>query len=108
MPGSARCSEADDLVRSTVVDFYRRGAFTSMIVSELCILGVLDILWLSTGAYTASKYSPVSQFCSEIQNLEGVGNVKTACATIQTSIAFSFMNFIMRAYHGNCFVRTAD
>ena len=73
-----------------------------MIVVELCTLGVLDILWLSTGAYTASKWSPVSEFCSEVQKISGVQNVKTACSCIQASMAFSFLNFCIRMYHDGC------
>ncbi|KAG1774042.1 hypothetical protein EV702DRAFT_1128016 [Suillus placidus] len=75
-----------------VIDFIRRGAFTSMIVFELSWLFTLAILWVATAGeavYTFNYYYPrgcvyaneptINAYCMELQAVE----------------AFAFLNFFI-------------
>lgn len=56
-------------------------------------VGFLDILWLASSALTTSIWPPVGSLCSlnpDISNLDG------ACADIQTSMAFGWLNWLIR------------
>jgi hypothetical protein len=72
-----------------LVDVYRQGAWTSMIIVEIPTLTFLWVLWLSTAGLTASVYAPLSaaQLCSSVY-------AGPACGEIQAILAFSFLNWL--------------
>jgi len=72
-----------------VFDHYRTGFFTSKIIVELPVLSVLGILWLTTGADTATLGSFVFD-CA----LDGTCH-EAPTAEAQAIEAFSFLNWLM-------------
>ncbi|KAJ8597566.1 hypothetical protein M405DRAFT_723975, partial [Rhizopogon salebrosus TDB-379] len=76
-----------------IVDFMRRGAFTSMIVVELVWLSIMWVLWVATGgeaAYTFNYYFPAGCIYADV---DPVAN--TYCNELQAVEAFAFLNFII-------------
>lgn len=68
--------------------------------SNLLLLAaaVLDVLWIAAAAYTTDKFNPVQDFCKLEQSNPAVPNLHLACSTIQASMAFSYLNFVIRVY----------
>lgn len=74
-----------------ILDFIRRGAFTSMIVFELSWLFVLAILWVTTAGEavsTSNYYYP--QGCVATDSIDN-----TYCMEVQAVEAFAFLNFFI-------------
>lgn len=67
----------------------RRGAFTSVVITELVWIGILWVLWLATAAYTSS----VDAFgtCDFIND-----DVNKACQESLAVEAFAFLSWIAR------------
>ncbi|TFY80411.1 hypothetical protein EWM64_g3600 [Hericium alpestre] len=80
------------LLPMIIVDFLRRGAFTSWVIVEVSWLSVLWILWLSTGAYSAWAYGLMFVFsdCDYIAN-----TVSQLCQEYKALEAFSFLTWII-------------
>jgi len=78
-----------------IIDFIRRGAFTSLIVVEVVWLGILWVLWIATAAYAAYTdgvaYDSVS--CSDIPS--AAGDAKRVCNEFKAIIAFSFLAWVL-------------
>ncbi|OCH95964.1 hypothetical protein OBBRIDRAFT_787812 [Obba rivulosa] len=73
-----------------VVDFLRTGAFTSKILLELIWLGLLQLLWLISGALAASNVSGFFEgTCNWVP-----GSVANACHETVATAAFSFLAWI--------------
>ncbi|PSR71773.1 hypothetical protein PHLCEN_2v12353, partial [Hermanssonia centrifuga] len=74
-----------------IIDLLRRGAFTSMILVELCWLGFLWVMWLATGALAADNLGGFVDGCSSsfFANWWNTG-----CSETQAITAFSFLNWI--------------
>ncbi|OAX42674.1 hypothetical protein K503DRAFT_682873, partial [Rhizopogon vinicolor AM-OR11-026] len=73
-----------------IVDFVRRGAFTSMVVVELVWLFILWVLWVATAAEaiaTSNFYFPAGCIYANSAN--------AYCTELQAVEAFAFLNFIM-------------
>lgn len=76
-----------------IVDFIRRGAFTSMIVFELSWLFILAILWVATAGeaiYTFNYYYPQGCIYGSIDP-----TANTYCMELQAVEAFAFLNFLI-------------
>jgi hypothetical protein len=76
-----------------IVDFVRRGAFTSMIVFELLWLFVLAILWVATAGeaiYTFNYYYPRGCVYADVDPTDN-----TYCLELQAVEAFAFLNFFI-------------
>lgn len=74
-----------------IVDFVRRGAFTSMIVFELSWLFTLAILWVATAGdaiSTSNYYYP--RGCVDTNP-----TVNAYCMELQAVEAFAFLNFFI-------------
>ncbi|KAG2155649.1 hypothetical protein DEU56DRAFT_751152 [Suillus clintonianus] len=74
-----------------IIDFVRRGAFTSMIVFELSWLFVLAILWVATAGeaiYTYNFYYPEGCVYDD-------PTINAYCMELQTVEAFAFLNFFI-------------
>jgi hypothetical protein len=74
-----------------ILDFIRRGAFTSMIVFELSWLFILAILWVTTAGEavsTSNYYYP--QGCVATDSIDN-----TYCMEVQAVEAFAFLNFFI-------------
>ncbi|KAL0953575.1 hypothetical protein HGRIS_004791 [Hohenbuehelia grisea] len=76
------------LITFLVVDHLRKGAFTSMIVTELSALGLLWILWLTTAALAAEENA--FRFATGCTARSG-----TVCGEFGAIVAFSFLNWII-------------
>ncbi|KAK7471059.1 hypothetical protein VKT23_002474 [Stygiomarasmius scandens] len=77
-----------------IVDFVRRGAFTSMVVVELVWLGILWVLWLATGAKTVDDFNilyPVG--CDTLSEFTRSTTLISACREMQAVTAFSFLSW---------------
>jgi hypothetical protein len=71
-----------------IVDFVRRGAFTSMVIVELVWLGILWVLWLATGSLAASANLDCNViYFSNVLN--------TGCGEYQAIQAFSFLTWLV-------------
>jgi len=73
-----------------ILDFVRRGAFTSFIIVEVGWLGVLAILWLATAADTSSNAFGDCAFFGFYAD-----NLVTACHEWNAIQAFSHLNWII-------------
>ncbi|EKM59430.1 uncharacterized protein PHACADRAFT_249914 [Phanerochaete carnosa HHB-10118-sp] len=73
-----------------IIDFLRRGAFTSMILVEIVWLGILWVLWLTTGSFAANQLGDVSS-CNSAFFPQWA---KTGCSETQAIIAFAFLAWI--------------
>ncbi|KAG2044520.1 hypothetical protein BDR03DRAFT_1087100 [Suillus americanus] len=74
-----------------IIDFIRRGAFTSMIVFELPWLFILAILWVATAGEavtTFNYYYP--QGC-----ISSNPTINAYCMEVQAIEAFAFLNFFI-------------
>ncbi|VDC04063.1 unnamed protein product [Peniophora sp. CBMAI 1063] len=80
------------IVPMFVIDFLRRGAFTSLVVVEIGWLSVLWILWLATGAYAADINQMVfgTISCSEFNTI-----TSRFCSEWDAVEAFSFLTWII-------------
>ncbi|KAF9245725.1 hypothetical protein BU15DRAFT_70796 [Melanogaster broomeanus] len=75
-----------------VLDFYRRGAFTSMIVVELVWLFILWVLWVATAAEAAVAVNFFFPFGCIYPEYPVTNQ---ACHEMQATEAFSFLIFII-------------
>ncbi|KZT57185.1 hypothetical protein CALCODRAFT_496486 [Calocera cornea HHB12733] len=81
-----------------VIDFFRKGVFTSWTCVELGWVGVLWVLWLATGADAASI---ASAGCGGICVNDGFGDVfcsgfaGSICSQIRAVAAFGFIGFFI-------------
>ncbi|KAG8953708.1 hypothetical protein FRC04_001912 [Tulasnella sp. 424] len=76
------------IVASLVIDKFRRGAVTSLVMVELAWVGLLWVLWLST----AAAITDLGIFTScGYYNTE----VESTCHQYQAVEAFSFLNWLM-------------
>jgi hypothetical protein len=73
-----------------IIDANRKGAVTSMILTEMIILSILWILWLSTASLATGDFTAVAN-C----DLIGDAGYATACHEAQAIEAFSFLNWLM-------------
>jgi len=73
------------------IDFFRKGAFTSLVVVELSWLGLLWVLWLASGAAAADKNSVTFvSGCGYINDI-----LDRACREAAGIEAFTFLNWII-------------
>lgn len=72
-----------------IIDFLRKGAFTSLVVVELSWLAILWVLWLATAALTADQTSAVFATCDFIYPI-----LNQLCHESQSIEAFSFLAWI--------------
>jgi len=89
------------IIPIVVIDFFRKGAVTSLVVVELVWSSLLTILWLAAAADTTAALSGVS--CSSVVNVpDGFGGTATVfqssaavtqCHEVQAIAAFSWLNF---------------
>jgi len=75
-----------------IIDFFRRGAFTSLIVTELVVFGFFSIFWLTAAAWTSSVYPPVGDLCSANPD---VSVLVAGCTDIQVEMAFGWLAWIL-------------
>lgn len=76
-----------------IVDFIRRGAFTSMIIFEVSWLFILAILWVATAGeaiYTFNYYYPRGCIYADVDP-----TANTYCMELQAVEAFAFLNFFI-------------
>jgi hypothetical protein len=66
-----------------IIDNVRRGAVTSMIISEIVVLSILWILWLSTAGLAANAFEIFCTF-----------STSSGCQEIQAVEAFSFLTWL--------------
>lgn len=74
-----------------IIDFLRRGAFTSMILVEVVWLGILWVLWLATGAYAADQLGGFGTTCHSRYYPDWW---TTGCSETQAITAFAFLGWI--------------
>ncbi|KAG1850595.1 hypothetical protein DFJ58DRAFT_661969 [Suillus subalutaceus] len=74
-----------------IVDFTRRGAFTSMIVFELSWLFILAILWVATAGETVAA----SNYYYPRGCVDSDPTFNTYCIEMQVMEAFAFLNFFI-------------
>ncbi|KAG1793865.1 uncharacterized protein HD556DRAFT_1308338 [Suillus plorans] len=75
-----------------IVDFIRRGAFTSMVVFELSWLFLLAILWVATAGEAVSTFNfYYPQGCIYTDG----SDAETYCLELQAVEAFAFLNFFI-------------
>ncbi|KAH9947319.1 hypothetical protein B0H21DRAFT_348128 [Amylocystis lapponica] len=72
-----------------IIDYFRNGAFTSMIVVELSWLSVLWILWLAAGATAANSLSTYFGTCLYINDI-----INKGCHESQAIEAFVWLAWI--------------
>ncbi|EKM60413.1 uncharacterized protein PHACADRAFT_85172 [Phanerochaete carnosa HHB-10118-sp] len=73
-----------------IIDFFRRGAVTSMILVEIVWLRILWILWLAIGSWIASQLRPDGS-CG----IYFAPNwLTTTCTEAQATAAFAFLTWI--------------
>ncbi|KAA1466068.1 hypothetical protein DENSPDRAFT_876220 [Dentipellis sp. KUC8613] len=80
------------VVPMLVVDWLRRGAFTSLVIVEVVWLSILWILWLSTGAYAAWTDGVVypGSSCDYFSHTNS-----QVCQEFKAIMAFSFLTWIL-------------
>jgi len=79
-----------------LVDMNRQGSVFSYIVVEIACMGVLWVLWLSTGSYAASSnYTIFGQDTSCNFGDFFVSGLDRACHETQAVVAFSFLTWII-------------
>jgi len=86
------------IIPVVIVDFFRKGAFTSLVVTEIVWTSILTILWLAAAADTTSGLNGTS--CPSTINEGGfVFQVDpesvTICREVQAIAAFSWLNFFI-------------
>jgi len=88
-----------------VIDMIRQGAIFSYIITELVVLSVLWVLWLSSGSYAAWTdnqligLDPLESSC-DFGNFD-TGLFTQGCQEIKAVMAFSFLTWIiLMAYTG--------
>ncbi|KAG1828173.1 hypothetical protein EV424DRAFT_1536931 [Suillus variegatus] len=75
-----------------IIDFVRRGAFTSMVVFELSWLFTLAILWVATAGEAVSTFNfYYPRGCIYADGTEA----ETYCLELQAVEAFAFLNFFI-------------
>ncbi|KZV75117.1 hypothetical protein PENSPDRAFT_547321, partial [Peniophora sp. CONT] len=80
------------IVAMLVIDFLRRGAFTSLVIVEIGWLSVLWILWLATGAYAAD----INQFVFGTSSCSDYNTITSRfCSEWAAVEAFSFLTWIL-------------
>ncbi|KAF8523568.1 hypothetical protein JB92DRAFT_2827294 [Gautieria morchelliformis] len=87
---------------SIVIDFFRKGAITSMVAVEIGWSFFLLVLWVAAAGDTTAVRAGLS--CSTItvgfEVFDLTGTAKTQCQEAQALIAFCWFNFlIMLAWH---------
>ncbi|KAJ3486638.1 hypothetical protein NLI96_g4107 [Meripilus lineatus] len=84
------------------IDFFRKGAFTSMIMVEAGWLSFLWVMWLAAAGFTVSSISNLLSLCSVNP---GVSNLQGACRNTQAAAAFGFLSWLtLMAYSGGILV----
>jgi len=73
-----------------VIDFIRRGAFTSFVVFEIAWVFVLMILWIAAAAETSATPIFIGG-CSDFDDNDAASN----CHQFQAIQAFAWLNFII-------------
>ncbi|KAI0087214.1 hypothetical protein BDY19DRAFT_308432 [Irpex rosettiformis] len=76
-----------------IIDLFRKGAFTSMIIVELPVLGVLFILWLADAAWQSNLLSEIQPVCS-IPASRQSDIAQKFCTDIQLVVAFGWIAWI--------------
>ncbi|KAI0761858.1 hypothetical protein BC629DRAFT_986617 [Irpex lacteus] len=84
-----------------IVDFFRRGAFTSMIIVEIPVLGLLFILWLVDAAWSSNFLSRIQSTCALTTITGSRGQVdselnllQSVCTDIKLTVAFGWLAWI--------------
>lgn len=72
-----------------VIDFVRRGAFTSWILIELIWLSVVWVLWIATGAVAVNNTSAIFTTCDFVADW-----ANQLCRETQAIEAFSFLAWL--------------
>lgn len=75
----------------------RKGAFTSVVITELVWIGILWVLWLAVGSYIAS-IDPFGT-CDFIND-----KVNAACRETQAVEAFAWLSWIFRKHFSNFYL----
>ncbi|KAF8530205.1 hypothetical protein BU17DRAFT_78819 [Hysterangium stoloniferum] len=84
------------VVPAVVIDFFRKGAFTSMVAVELGWSFVLMILWIaSAGASTAAQAGVNCNFVVNPFAGESFGSANEVCHEAQAIIAFGWLGFFL-------------
>ncbi|THH14874.1 hypothetical protein EW146_g5524 [Bondarzewia mesenterica] len=80
------------LIPMLIIDAFRGGAFTSLVVVEVSWFSILWILWLSTGAYAADTDGLVfiGSSCNFVNPTISLG-----CGEFKAIMAFSFLSWII-------------
>jgi len=82
-----------------ILGFFRKAVFTTWTAVELVWVGVLWILWLSSGAASASIAATVCNICDTDLWRNGVclSNISNAslCSGVSATSAFSFIGFFI-------------
>ncbi|PIL25998.1 hypothetical protein GSI_11752 [Ganoderma sinense ZZ0214-1] len=72
-----------------VIDFLRRGAFTSWVLIELIWISVLWVLWIATGALAVNNTSAIFTTCDFVADW-----ANQLCRETQAIEAFSFLAWL--------------
>jgi len=75
------------------IDLLRRGAFTSLVVVEVCWLGLLAIVWIAAASFTTTSITNLIQLCNVSTNRD-VSTLQALCTDSRVSAAFGFIAWL--------------
>ncbi|KAF5369956.1 hypothetical protein D9758_001411 [Tetrapyrgos nigripes] len=80
-----------------IIDMIRRGAVSSLVVTELAGLGLLWVLWLATGADNVDQFNTgFPEGCDVLGRLgPRFHDLQVICRELQAVSAFGFLNWLM-------------